>query len=276
MGSESDLRTVQLAELSLLKLLIEICEQNSIRYFAMGGTLLGAVRHNGFIPWDDDADIGVPRPDYERLCMLLQNRKFPGNISFHTWKNDKSYIRYFARLEDRSRVLIRRDRRKPEKSAAWVDIFPLDGMPDNFFARKLKEAGLLCLRAAYKLSAFDELVVVDKPGRPFYERVLIFTGMHTAVSRLFNTRKCLEGIDRALCSSSYEDCGYLVNAMGAYKFKEMFPKDVYGDGKMYRFEDIMICGPYDCDTVCRRLYGDYMKFPEQKERNHHKSYFPAN
>lgn len=263
------LRQLQLKELELLKLFQKVCKENDISYFALGGTLLGAVRHKGFIPWDDDIDVGVPRPDYDRLCEILEKENLGENIRFHSYKNTENCIRYFSHIEDTSFKVVRRDKIQEEQAFAWIDIFPLDPMPNSSIFRKLKVFQVLALRAIYRFSCFDQLVDVNKKGRPLHERILVWVGLHTPIQKVFDTKKCLRRLEKALTGISYERSDYLVNAMGAYKFREMFHKKHYGEGRMYPFEDTEICGPVDYDFVCTQLYGDYMTPPKTDERNHH-------
>lgn len=267
--ADSSLRQLQLKELELLKVFQKICADNKISYFALGGTLLGAIRHKGFIPWDDDIDVGIPRPDYERLCKILENEKLGDNIRFHTFHNNEEYIRYFGHLEDTSFKIVRHDKIKAEETYAWIDLFPLDAMPNNCIRRKLRVYHVLLLRAMFRFSGFDRLVDVNKKGRPLHERILVWVGLHTPIQKLFDTRKCLARMEKVLTSTPYEKSNYLVNAMGAYKFREMFNKKYYGEGKMYPFEDTEIRGPVDYDFVCTQLYGDYMTPPKVDDRNHH-------
>lgn len=263
------LRKLQLCELQLLKYFQQICEEHNIRYFALGGTLLGAIRHKGFIPWDDDIDIGVPRPDYEKLCEILKKNS-DTKVKFKTYKNDESHIRYFGQLEDTSLKIIRNDKLKAEETFAWIDIFPLDPMPNNKILRKIKVFYVLILRALFRFSCFDKLVDVNKKNRPIHEKILVWIGLHTPIQKFLNTKKCLTRLEKTLTNLDYEKSNYLVNVMGAYKFREMFHKKYYGEGRMYPFEDTEICGPEDYDFVCTQLYGDYKKPPAQNDRNHHK------
>jgi len=111
------LRKLQLIELSLFKQFDSICRKYHVRYYALGGTLLGAVRHQGFIPWDDDMDIGVPREEYERLKKILPNELKEG-AEYHSFENDPSYYRYFSRIEDNRIKVKRTDNIIPEFSSA--------------------------------------------------------------------------------------------------------------------------------------------------------------
>ena len=93
----SELRKLQMVTLDIIKLFADICEKHNLKYFMVGGTMLGAIRHKGFIPWDDDVDMGMPRPDYERF-MKIVHKELPEGYSFLNYKQNKEYKRYFSRI----------------------------------------------------------------------------------------------------------------------------------------------------------------------------------
>lgn len=264
---DSELRKLQLFELELFKKFSKFCEENNITYYALGGTLLGAIRHKGFIPWDDDIDVGIPRKDYERFLKICEEKQV--DFELHCFQNDESYYRYFARIEDPAMKVKRTNRAIEEISSAWMDIFPLDGMPNNRILREIWEKYILYRRGVYYLSCLDIAVNTNKKNRPFIERVVIKFGKIFPMQKILNTRKELKKLDKTLKRFPYEKSDYLVNAMGAYKFNEMFHKKYYGEGNWYEFEDTKIWGPEDYDMVCTQLYGDYMTPPSQDDRNHH-------
>ena len=97
----SSLRKLQLIELENMRIFSEICEKHHLRYYLVGGTMLGAIRHQGFIPWDDDMDVGMPRPDYERFLEIVRS-ELPEGYSFLNYKQDAEYKRYFSRIVNNS------------------------------------------------------------------------------------------------------------------------------------------------------------------------------
>ena len=264
---EDGLKRLQRAELALFNQFAAVCARHHIVYFALGGTLLGALRHGGFIPWDDDMDLGLPRPDYERFLALAREEDL--GFQVRTYQTDPTYYRYFARLEDPSVQVVRTDNLTREQTGAWIDLFPLDGMPGGRVPRAVWARYLLWRRAAYKLSCFSLGVNVDKPGRPLAERLLIRAGQVLPVERMFHTRRQLDKLDRALRRFSYETSPWLINLMGAWKLRELFAKSRYGSGRWYPFEDTRIWGPADGDFICTQLYGDYRTPPPLADRNRH-------
>lgn len=264
----TDLRRLQLAELEILKDTIRICNENNLTYYMLGGTLLGAVRHKGFIPWDDDIDIGLIRADYEKFLGIAPKQLKKG-LCLQTYQGTEEYLHYPAKVVDEQIKLLSNMTGHEQVIPAWVDIFPLDGMPNNYIQSKLHQFRLLAERAIFKFSCFDEVVSINTRNRPFVERALIWIGKHTKIGRGVDSKKQLDRIDRDLKRYSTGTSTYYINFMGAYKTKEMFPKSYYGDGKLYDFEDISIVGPINADAVLKQMYGDYMKYPPESERNKH-------
>lgn len=264
------LRQLQLTELNILKQVIDLCEQENLRYFMLGGTFLGAIRHEGFIPWDDDIDIGMPRADYDRFFEIAPEKLAKNLIYKNYWKGNEKTI-YFSRVED-SRVQIHDDSAlKHRVRNAWIDIFPMDGMPNNAMMRRIHEFRLLARRALLQYSQFSVIVNQDLPNRPFHERALIFVGNIINFEKILDTNKCMVKLDRLMRKYSYDDSNYVVNFMGAYKFKEMFPKTVYESIREYPFETEHLIGPENYDLVLSQLYGDYMQLPPEHQRNKHHS-----
>lgn len=264
----TNLRKLQLIELNILKRVTEICNQYGLRYYLLGGTFLGAVRHQGFIPWDDDIDIGMPRADFERFCEIVQET-LEAPFGYASYRNNAEHIYFHPRIYNYNSRVIDRSGVEEKETHAWIDIFPLDGMPKNGAVRKIYGGYLLFLRLLFMYSQFDKIVNVKLKNRVWYEKVLIAIGKVIKFDKILNTRKIMEKIDRTLQKYDYETSAYVGNFMGAYKMKEVFPKKYYEETAEYSFEGMLCKAPENYDAVLSRMYGDYMTPPAADVQNKH-------
>lgn len=267
---EKELSEVQVLILDIFKYVQKYLDDEKIDYFVLGGTLLGAVRHKGFIPWDDDIDIGIPRGQYEKFLDNIET-VLPDYCKVETYKNCPEHHYYFSRIIDTRYSMKRTGSTKERNEYVWIDIFPLDGMPNNALIRKIHMFRILSVRAMYHMSCFDR-VNLKRPNRPLSERIIIKFVEITGFGRNGDTRKKLDQLDKLFKKYPYEKSNYVANIMGQYKFKEMFPKKYYGKGALYPFEDIQIKGPIDYDAVLTQMYGDYMTPPKDSDKNAHAAY----
>ena len=268
------LKLVQEHEIFILREILKIIDKYKLRYYMLGGTLLGAVRHHGFIPWDDDIDIGIPRPDYEKFVEVIGDElKDPFAIhSLQSGLCEFSY--YYVRIVDTRVKVLRKKAEKDVVLPIWVDVFPLDGVPEDERERKhwLKKARQL--HKEFRISQFyyyyyTTNVWKEKNGsiKTLFRRFIGKTGLY----RLLNTERVWEKLDRQLKMYDYDKARRIINFCGFWGDKEMFPKSVYGEGRLYPFEDLMLIGPVDYDYVLRQMYGDYMTPPEESKRHVHVS-----
>lgn len=268
-NSQQHLNDTQKYILHVLREVTRVLEELKIPYFMQGGTMLGAIRHDGFIPWDDDVDLGIPRADYDRLLKEVSAR-LPENLELRTYDDETDHHYYFARIVDKRYQIRRMGSIEERLENIWVDLFPLDGMPNGCISRQWHKMRLLMTRLKFHLSCFEK-VNIKRPGRPLVERIIIRIAMITRVGKWWNTRKQLDKMDRLLKKYPPEKSEYLVNFTGqtSFKFNEMFKKEVYGQGKEYPFEDMTLIGPEQYDAYLKSLYGDYMTPPKEADRNAH-------
>ena len=265
----TELRKLQLAELELLRIFTDICKKEKLTYYMVCGTMLGAVRHKGFIPWDDDTDVAMPRPDYERFLQVVE-KHLPAGYGLRIYKTDAEYTSYFAELTTQ-KFQVNMLFNSAERRDAWLDVFPLDGVPDGKIRRKIYIGRLNFLRRLYQISRYDKNVNFEmrSKGRAWYERLGMICCQHLPLQKLFSTEKRLDAIDRALKPCPYESAARVANYLTVHGWKEMHDKEVFGEGMLYQFEDMLLYGPSKYDQYLTELYGDYMvPLPEADRIGH--------
>ena len=263
----NDLREMQLKELEVLKEFLRICRKYKLRYYCLGGTLLGAVRHKGFIPWDDDIDVGMPRPDFKKFEKIVR-QELPEYMRYYSYKDGNGYNYYFPKITDSRMKVIDESAVVSAEREVWIDIFPLDGMPGNILKRKIHCFRLLTARMRLNYSLFSTNVNTKKE-RSFFEAFLVKAGTVLPVEKIFDSSKEFKRLDKLMQKYPYDKSEYLINFMGVHKLKEMFHKKIYGKGAWYTFEDIRIWGPENSHFVLKQMYDDYMNPPSEAEMNHH-------
>lgn len=234
-----------------------VCEKHSIRYFLDYGSLLGAIRHKGFIPWDDDIDFCMPRPDYEKFTEVCKT-ELSERFALRTIK-EHNYIYYFNKVDDKTTTLIEDfNRHSDYKGGLYVDIFPLDGLPESKAARKRFK------RKCRRLSLRANLALLDFSVKkyPWYKRLIISLFRHA------DGRKYLLKLDRLLKKYDYESAEYVSSDI---VHSAPVPKKLFEQSDGYAFEGATFASVKDYDGYLKALYGDYMTPPppEQQVSNHY-------
>jgi len=255
-------------QMDILNVLDAFCKEHNIRYWLCYGTLIGTIRHQGFIPWDDDIDVYMPRPDYERFCQL-----FPSNEGRYRVKNlnlDKSYYALpFAKLIDTETVLVEKLSDSVEGMGVNVDIFQLDGLGnDKAEAEKRIMKGRTLMRWMYLCNMHYK-----KGNTPFiWARNAMVWLMHVLKCKMVPFR----AMERLGKKSAYEDSKYVGMLVGTYGKGEALERAWFDETVIKPFEDGAYPVPAGYDCVLRNIYGDYMKLPpEEKQVTHHsfRAYF---
>lgn len=259
----SRLREIQLKEFELLKKLDAFCKKNKIKYHISYGTLLGAVRHKGFIPWDDDIDVSMMREDFDKFTELIQKDK---TLKFKSFQTDDDYNYYVPIVYDDSIDIVSKIGEKDKIIHPWVDIFPYDGTPNNPLVRKLYLANCMRHLAQINLSAIDTIVKTKKKNRPFHEKAIIAVGKTLKFGKIFNTKKQLYKLDKIFRKHKVEDSEYIGCLMGGGKTKECIAKKYFEPLKSYTFEGHSFPSVNDYDGYLTHFYGDYMTPPKPEER----------
>ena len=254
--SAEELRELQLVTLGVLKTVVKFCDEHHLRYYLSEGSLLGAVRHGGFIPWDDDMDIAMPREDYEKFLELWGSDVHDECRLFHQSTYKKYYLT-FAKVifmgECRFSSLIRAGLKSMnEIKGPGIDIFPLDETaPLNLEllkrASKIRKLRNILLTKVYYIKKQEKRKLYR-----FSSWFLSYKLLHKKLTALYTKDKGKQ---------------YVTNFASAYNIsKEVFPKEYFEPARSVPFEDIMVTVPNKAEEVLTRIYGDFMTPPSEDKR----------
>ena len=269
-----ELRKIQL---DILVDFARFCDENKLTYFLAGGTLLGAVRHKGFIPWDDDIDVMMPRKDYERFVKTYRHKFYKAN-----WiASNKNYVEKFTKVCDLRTYLVNENYKEHEVNdvnCVFIDVFPIDGMPNGKLKQKLLiyfEQFLIGCHSAsvlkYKISSrYNDKDAGFLSWRKYFRTVLKFI----MISFIGNTnpRFWANLIDKFARLKEYDTQEEVASIVaGNYGLKEIVPRSIYMKKKRIKFENNEFFVPehYECYLI--NLYGNtYMELPPiDKRASHH-------
>lgn len=266
-----NLRRLQEVNLRMIHLLDELCRKYYLTYYALGGTLLGAVRHKGFIPWDDDVDIGMPRPDFEHFLKIAENA-LPEGYRLRTIRTADEYQTYMVKLEDLNTRIFREyytvNGKEKRAVYAWIDVMPIDGAPAD--RRQMKEhlQKIRHYKQMVSFSLLDKCMGTAKKRSSRQKKVIRF-GLQSGCYRLLNTKRLYRRLEKECMRYPYESAPLLGNSYGIYGRKEYVRRNVFGRPVYLTFEDMQIACPQQYDRYLRHVYGDYMQLPPEEERKGH-------
>lgn len=239
------------------------CLEHGLCYYVIGGTMLGAARHQGFVPWDDDIDIGMPTEDYARLKRAM--RGLQGRYQLETPQSRSEDFFYpFCKLYDTTTTFIEKSRINT-KRGIYLDIFPLDGAGETLGAARRYYARIDFwnkLRVARILERKEERGFV-KEGIVGFAQSLPFSFVHE--------KKLAIKIEKICSQRRFEDYKYVgALAGGAWGSREIISRDSFGVPTLYRFEGLMVYGVEKPDAYLTALYGNWRKLPPAEKRvSHH-------
>ena len=264
----SELRQLQLIQLDLLLALDKVCSKHGIRYMMDGGTMLGAVRHKGFIPWDDDIDVAMLREDYERL-KSLKDEFDPSFCFFQDHTTDPEYRWGYGKLRrtGTSYVRVGQEHLK-QRDGVFIDIFPFDDIPRSVFFQVLQDRYLFCLRK----------ILWSEVGRKCEKGFLrIWYSLLSVIPAKWVFRRIDKIAARSRNSRPNRVRILMFPAFGSFGERGRLPISVrYGLEKSvmlkteeFEFEGKRLFGYADFHTRLNMEYGDYMKLPPEEKRRPH-------
>lgn len=253
-----DLKEMQQKLYDMFVVFHEVCLKHGIQYYMLAGTMLGAVRHQNFIPWDDDIDVGLYRGEYEKL-MMLPSQVWPAQYRVMQLGTDSHHPYFFAKLVDSTTTLVE-DIGREHVIGTYIDIFPLDGAGDRWSSVILRRKLIATLWSCRNVSRF----VIDKKRNIWMTialRAVRCISPLTYTSMVF----FLMGIYNSASSK------YVGNYLGAWGLREIMDKSIYGEPKLYKFYAGEFYGVEKPHEYLSSLYGDYRKLPPVEKRvSHHR------
>lgn len=261
-------RKMQLIELDMLVELDRVCRENHINYRITGGTLLGAVRHKGYIPWDDDADVNMLREDYEKFKKIAYKLN-PEICYFQDHDTDPEYRWGYGKIRRTGTKYVRVGQEHlKNQTGIFIDVFPLDNVPNSTIGRVLQDWYCFCLRKIL-YSEVGRLSEKETPlARRFYTLLskipvdFVFRRYHAMTK---NTKNSDPNDVRVL---SFKAAGKLYTKNG---LRERYgvKKEWLREFAEYDFEGKKLMGPKNYHDYLTYMYGDYMKLPPVEKRQQH-------
>ena len=253
------------AQLEMLDTFAEFCDAHGLVYYLSGGTLLGAVRHKGFIPWDDDIDVNMPRPDFEKLLELTDHR-LNDHLEIAAPLTKVNHAVSFPRIYDTRYILnsSSKDGKSSYYTNLFVDIFPIEGLPSGMkkirFHYVLAKSFIIMRKLAYfkgvsgpmrkqKILRYAMYPVAKLTGWNFWNRLLLKLSL----------------------KYKYDECELVgVTTGGMHTLEEIIKREGYGKPAKVEFEGKLYNAPANTHKYLSNLYGDYMQLPpEEKRVSHH-------
>lgn len=246
-------------ELEILKEFDRVCQKNNLTYFAVGGTLIGTIRHEGFIPWDDDIDLGMPRKDYDKFIEIA-NKELNNNFFVQSGYDYKNSWVSFTKIRKKNTLADEKTTVHIDyPKGIFIDIFPFDNTPTNqgfWFKVKCNIIKSMAEATLYKWQVKKINEIRRKNLCRFFA--------------LFSNKFLKKAQNILMTSNNNKECKYLVSYCGSYSlYKETNLKDMILPVKRKKFENIEIFVPNDYHSYLTNIYGDYMQMPPKDKRVNH-------
>lgn len=261
--TDLSLRDAQMLMVDILKDVHDICERHDLKYFLDAGTLLGAVRHKGFIPWDDDMDIGMLREDYEKFIEIAK-KELPDHLFLQTFETDDKYDIYQVPCKIRYNGTILIEKGISENSemhnGVYIDVFPYDSLPKSKFIYKIQRMlSYNVLKSFIRIREIpDNLTFKNEITHTFY-KIIIKAFPYKRRKKFFDF----------LVKWNDVNSPYMGYGLDTVWSEYIYKKEDYFNLEKLEFEGNYFYGPKNYHAILTQLYGDYMILPKEEDRQWH-------
>ena len=254
-----NLRRLQMIELEMLLEVDRICRKHHIPYNIIGGTLLGSVRHRGFIPWDDDADLAMMRKDYMKFRKICRKELDNSKYYFQDAEVTDGYRWSYGKLRRKDTLFLREyQEHMPYEQGVFIDIFPVDHVPDAYLPRAVYNFMCFCVRKILwsEVGKYQEQNMLKRKIYQLLSRIPAKDVIHCHM-RMIHKQNAME--------SRYARIGLMPVPGKGF----VYPKRWYTQSADYKFEGYSLKGIRDAHDFLTFIFGDYMRLPPEKERKVH-------
>lgn len=257
--------------LNLLKFFVQICEDQNLQYYCCGGTAIGAVRHGGMIPWDDDIDLLMPRQDYNRFIKIMSCHSYEGYELMSPRASDNFYLPYLKLSKSKTSLLEHTS--IPCVLGVNIDIFPLDGATSNF--AQCQQDLLKFKKASNKLMAISKRLTGNLKAMLAESTKIHLRTAFNELRYIFSKKsariKVLNEIDNILMKYPFHSADFVGNYSGMWGIREFGPKKWFDGYEERLFEGFIVRIPMGYQELLTQMYGDYMNLPPVEKRSSHHS-----
>ncbi len=262
---EKYVRKLQLEEIKIMKEIDRICKENNIEYFLCNGSLIGAIRHKGFIPWDDDIDIAMTRKNYNKfikVCPKVIREPF----FIDCYQTNKKYCLSYAKVKIKGTLYVEQKNHDfyDDKSSIWLDVFPLDGCKEPLSKMHLFQ---------YKVYNYITTLITIKNGSNYYQNSKIKKHIYHTILKIVPLRFMVWLLNIVISHYDENKVKYLTSFSTVYGLKkETFEKQKITEYIDVDFENEKFKGLKNYDYYLNQIYGNYMELPPKEKRKNHKPY----